>query len=448
MKYDLTKGQGNYEVKVVVDAKTQEEMKEGALKLAQKDFTFHGFRQGHVPLSIVEKNIKPEYMQMAMYEEVINKALQKVVKENEKIQFIGQPYDLQDKKENDTWTITFKLDIYPEVEVKDKKRESIHIHALDAAPTAEEEANALNNLRRQYADYQDTDTITEDSVAKLKFVMKDKDGNEIDKGTAFVGKEEFDEFALVKKEFVGQKKDATVEFTYDEKKLPHILHFHAKDEAKKNLKAATVSATIVDVKNVILPDFSNTETLKKLFQNDDISSEEALKTRIHEVLEQQKRENALHQAVEHVIDQAKASMEVTIPHTILREEMSARIKQLGDRMGGEAGMKQYFDQIGEEGTKKVYDDIETSAKTSLEKFFMLRKLIELLEINDIDWNKPLDAEEKLYARLSAGGAKTKAKKTDETDEKPAKKSAAKTKKADESTDEKPKKVAPRKKKED
>ena len=233
MKYDLTKGQGNYEIKVVVDAQTQEEMKEGALKLAQKDFTFQGFRQGHVPLSIVEKNIKPEYMQMAMYEEVINKALQKVVKENEKIQFIGQPYDLQDKKENDVWTITFKLDVYPEVEVKDKKWESIHIHAIDTAPTAEEEANALNNLRRQYADYQDTDTITEDSVAKLKFIMKDKDGNEIDKGTAFVGKEEFDEFALVKKEFVGQKKDATVEFAYDEKKLPHILHFHAKEEDKK-----------------------------------------------------------------------------------------------------------------------------------------------------------------------------------------------------------------------
>lgn len=45
MKYDLIKGTGNYEVKVVVDAKTQEEMKEGALKLAQKDFTFQGFRQ-------------------------------------------------------------------------------------------------------------------------------------------------------------------------------------------------------------------------------------------------------------------------------------------------------------------------------------------------------------------------------------------------------------------
>jgi hypothetical protein len=40
MKYELTKGTGNYEVQVVVDAKMEEEMKEGALKLAQKDFAF------------------------------------------------------------------------------------------------------------------------------------------------------------------------------------------------------------------------------------------------------------------------------------------------------------------------------------------------------------------------------------------------------------------------
>ncbi|MBP6910346.1 hypothetical protein KBC03_02000 [Patescibacteria group bacterium] len=447
MKYELTKGNGNYEVKVSVDGKTQEEMKEGALKLAQKDFSFAGFRQGHVPLDIVEKNIKPEYMQMAMYEEVMNKALQKVVEENEKIKFIGQPYDLQDKKEENNRTITFKLDVYPEVEVKDKKRETIHVHAITTTPTAEEEANALNNLRRQYADYQDTDTITEESVSKLKFVINDKDGNEIDKGSAFLGKEEYEEFALVKKEFVGQKKDAVVELAYDEKKLPHVLHIR-KDDEKKDLKPATVSATIVDIKNVILPDLSDVEVLKKLFQSEEITSEESLKNKIHEVLGQQKRENELHQAVEHVVEQASASMSVSIPQTILREEMGARIKQLGDRMGGEAGMKQYFEQIGEEGTTKVYNDIELSARTSLEKFFILRKLVELLGIDNIDRNKNLDAEEKIYEKLSAGGTKTHDHHDHDNTEKAPKKPASKSTKKDESTGEKPKKTAAKKKKEE
>lgn len=210
------------------------------------------------------------------------------------------------------------------------------------------------------------------------------------------------------------------------------------------MKVATISAVIVDIKNVILPDMDNAEVLKKLFQSEEITDKASLKRKIHEVLTQQKRENALHQAVEKVIDEVKASMSVSIPHTVLREEMTARVKQLGDRLGGEAGMKQYFDKIGEEATQKVYNDIETSARQSLEKFFILRKFVELLEITDIDWNKNLDAEEKIYAKLSTGTTKSKAKTVknteDATEEKPAKKATPKAKKSDDNTSEdKPKK---------
>jgi trigger factor len=459
MKYDLTKWNGNYEVKVVVDAAMQDEMRQGALKIAQKDFSFHGFRQGHVPLSIVEKNIKPEYMQMAMYEEVLNKTLQQVVKENEKIKFIGQPYDLQDNKDDKWRVITFKIDVYPEVEVKDSKWKSAHVHTIETKPTAEEEANALMNLRRQYADYKDVDAITEDSVTKLKFIITDKSWEEIDKGSAFLGKEEYEEFENIKKAFVWQSKDTTVELAYDEKKLPHVLHIHKKEGEDKTEKPHSIKATIVDIKQVILPDFNDAELLQKLFQNEEISSEAVLKNKIHEVLTEQKRENALHHAIEHVIDQVSASMSISIPHTILREEMAARVKQLGDRMGGEAGMKQYFDQIGEEGTKKVYDDIENSAKQSLEKFFILRKLVELLEIDDINREKHLDAEEKIYEKLSAGGAKVHAdhknhdhaNETDKSSSEKPKKATAKAKKetdSDEAAVKKPRKAAVKKKKEE
>lgn len=76
---------------------------------------------------------------------------------------------------------------------------------------------------------------------------------------------------------------------------------------------------------------------------------------------------------------------------------------------------------------------------------MLRKLTELLGIEDVDRNKNLDAEEKIYAKLSAGG--TKAKHSHGEKETPNK-SASKAKKSDESTDEKPKKTTTRKKKEE
>ncbi|MEI7478420.1 MAG: hypothetical protein WCJ81_08365 [bacterium] len=92
--------------------------------------------------------------------------------------------------------------------------------------------------------------------------------------------------------------------------------------------------------------------------------------------------------------------------------------------------------MGEAKTNELYDDIRKSAQESLEKFFILRKLVELLEIADVDWNKHLDAEKKLYDKL-VGEKKAPAKKAakkEETDEEApkAKKPAAKktTKKAE------------------
>ena len=80
--------------------------------------------------------------------------------------------------------------------------------------------------------------------------------------------------------------------------------------------------------------------------------------------------------------------------------MSARIKQLGEKFGGEEGLKQYLAKIGEEKTNQMYDEMRASAKESLEKFFILRKFVELLGIENVSWEKHLDAERKIYAKLS------------------------------------------------
>jgi hypothetical protein len=45
-------------------------------------------------------------------------------------------------------------------------------------------------------------------------------------------------------------------------------------------------------------------------------------------------------------------------------------------------------------------EIEDSAKVSLGKYFMFQKYAELLGLaKDIDWQKPLDPERKIYNKL-------------------------------------------------
>jgi hypothetical protein len=48
----------------------------------------------------------------------------------------------------------------------------------------------------------------------------------------------------------------------------------------------------------------------------------------------------------------------------------------------------------------MMNEIKDATNVSLEKFFLFRKLTELLEITDIDRDKQLDAEKKLYAKLA------------------------------------------------
>jgi len=54
-----------------------------------------GFRDGHVPLDIVEKKVQPQYLEVAIYEEVIHAGTKVMLEENKEIKFIGNVYDLK-----------------------------------------------------------------------------------------------------------------------------------------------------------------------------------------------------------------------------------------------------------------------------------------------------------------------------------------------------------------
>ena len=49
----------------------------------------------------------------------------------------------------------------------------------------------------------------------------------------------------------------------------------------------------------------------------------------------------LMQSVDKFLQDAGSSFEITIPKTLIDEEMKTRMKSLEERMGGEEGMKKY-----------------------------------------------------------------------------------------------------------
>ncbi|GHV22831.1 trigger factor [Clostridia bacterium] len=399
MAYTLTKGnQSNYLLEITFTAEDQVHEKAHVLKHFQADMNLAGFRKGQVPLDLVEKNVQPEYLQMSIVEHIANHGIQDAVTQHPEIKFIGEPYDYsQDEKDGST-TIKLKLDIYPEIEIKKDSWKSETIKPISVKVEKKDVEDAITNLRKNYADYQDTEVLELGTVSKIALEWFDKDGESLEKGTTYIGEPEFAEDPFREKTFVGQKKGAEIELKYDEK-LPEVLH--AKPVAEHPAKPAKLKATIKDVKKQILPEFTEENILKFFGKESEVKNETELKAFIEKQLYAQKEQTALITAVEEFVSKIrKDAMSVSIPKTMIDEEFKSRVQSLEQRFGSKEKVEEYLKAMTEEQRKQFIEDIQKASSESLEKFFILNKVTELLGI-EIDWNsQDLSVEKKIYEHFN------------------------------------------------
>ena len=362
-----------------------------------KDMKIPWFRAGKVPMHIVEKNIEPVYIDMTITEHLINDAIQEILKENKDIKFIGEPHGYETKEDKWTTNVTFHLDVYPEVKVDGKKWESIKMKEIKVEATDKEVEDSLLNIQKNYADYKDAETISDkNTISKLGLEFVDKNWETVDKWTTYLWETEFNEDKFWAKTFNGKKKKEVIELAYDEKKLPQVLHAK-KGEAKK------VKITIQDVKEVVLPEL-NDKMIEKLFGKDaEVKTNAELRAYIKKEIVNQKEENELVQTIENYLnDVRKSGVNVVIPKTMIDQEFKVRMDNLKHRFGSEDKVKEYFTQLGEEKSKEFVEGVQSAAAESLEKFFILNKITELLWLN-INWNdqnqEPLFVEKQIYGKL-------------------------------------------------
>lgn len=286
MNKQITQGKNcDYLVSMSFTEAEKAGVKNHVLEHFAKDMNIPGFRAGKAPTHMVEQKVQPEYIAMAITEHLINKGIQELLGENKELKFIGEPYGFDTKEEKGTTTVTFHLDVYPEVEVTGKNWEKVKMEALNVEATEQEVEESLLNIQKNYADYKDSDTISEnDTISKLGLEFFDKEGNSLEKGTTYLGESEFTEDPFWGKTFSGKKKEEILELKYDSKKLPHVLH-------AKKAEAATIKITIQDVKQVVLPEL-NDEMIIKLFGKDaEVKTNAELREYIKKEIIKQKQES-------------------------------------------------------------------------------------------------------------------------------------------------------------
>lgn len=384
----------NYQVIVTLSSEELLAHKETALKQFQKDANIEWFRPGHAPLSMVEQRVGAEYLKVAMYEEALHTATSMMLQEHSDKKFIGQMYDLRiDDSKPEAITLSFTIDVYPELVEKNDAWKKVTAHAATEPATDKEIEETLFNLQRQYADYKDATQIWPDSVFKVSLRFLDGKGTEVHTGKLYLGKEDIEEFPQLATYFSGKKENDTISIAYVEKDLPPTMHTQ-----KADVDAKEIEATIWDIKDMELPEFT-AENIKKFFWNDEITNEADLRVKIKALIEAQKEESVLMQSIDTYLQEVMKSFSLSIPKTLIDEEVKTRMKSLQERLGGEEWMKKYFEQIWTEEVSKLQTNISDAARSSLEKFLILKEIVEKLGITDINREAHLDVEKKLYEKV-------------------------------------------------
>jgi trigger factor len=384
--------QSNLEVKIKLTEEDYKKLEEKALKEAAKDIQVPGYRPWKAPLDIVKEHINDQYLKGYILESAINDSIKELAKE---YQLIGQIYDVNQKEENWNIIITYKVDVYPEVEVKNENYNSVEPTLPNEEVTEEEVNNAVENLKKQFAEYKDVDKVdTEKTYVKLDLEYLDENGNKVGDGKVFLAKEDFEEFPILKETFADKEVWFEAEFDYDEEKLPQLLQYFKKDKDQLNIKK--VKAKITEIKEPVIPELT-VENLKKWFGKTYEKVEDFLEE-VKQTLKVEKRRIELGKFVEDLLSKIKDSFEVVIPSTLVEQEVKQRIENLAKRYGGKDKFEQMLRSMKPEEVKKFYEDITNAAKESVKNFLILMKYAELKKILDkVDFKKDMDFEEKLLS---------------------------------------------------
>lgn len=397
---DVKKGnQSNYVITATISAEQKKQYRDLVVLEYQKEATKPWFRKGHVPLPMVEEMLNPGSVMMAVLEEIVNQAVKQTIESYPDNRWIGQVYGLDTagyKEDSEAGTISFHLDVFPEIVEKNDKWKKHTEKAYSTEVTKSEVDATLDQLRSSYAQFDDVDVVDTESLMRLKISHMDKKGEQIwHTKNQYLGQEELSKHAAIQKSFVGKKKGDVVELDY--KKASEITLLAAAWDVVPH----TVSCEVVEIKTKVLPELNQDFIDKTFTKEDNITSVDVLMDRIKETLSANKEQNALYEWVDTYLQAIDSSFEIQVPQTMLDEEMKNRLDHLGKQLGGEKWLKAYLERMGEKESQAYIETIKQAAITSIHKYFVLKHVCDELKL-DIDWTKNHaegEVEKALYAKI-------------------------------------------------
>jgi len=274
----------------VVESDYSEEVKK-TLNQYRKTANIPGFRAGKVPFGIVQK-MYGEAVVADVVSKMIGEQLDKYIADNN-IQLLGQPLPNQEKqspinfKEDKDFTFYYDLGIKPEIKLELDDKIKVTRYEIQVEEDTTEKY--IQDILLRFGEQSNPDEVADNDMVMGPITQLDEDGNEMKDGIHKDVSFSLEKIKLktIKNKFIGKKKGATVVFNIkkafkDDVEVASLLAI-TREEAE-----VLTSDFKMEIKEIsrITPAEMNEELFAKVYENDNIKTEEELRARVQRDVEE------------------------------------------------------------------------------------------------------------------------------------------------------------------
>ncbi len=373
-------------LEVEVNKEAWKKAQDKSLEILSKDIEIQGFRKGHAPKHLAQKQIGSQKLLLEAMNNVANEAFVAGMIE-QKIEPVAQPQlDIKAMTE-DELTLIFNVTVKPEVELGEYK--GITIAAEDVTVTDEDVEAELVKLQDQNAQL----TVLEDAVVENGHtVIIDFEGFKDD--VAFEGgKGENYTLEIGSNSFIPGFEEALIGMKSGEEKdlditFPETYHV---EELKSQPVIFKVKLHEVKVRE--LPELN--DDFVELVEVEDVTTLDELKASIKKDLETQRKQVEEDRVNDELVRTVAENAKVEIPEAMIEEELNQMFNEFNQRLAQQGMNFELYSQILGQSEEDVRGQMGEDAGKRVRSRLVLEKIAEVEELKVED--SEIDEE---YARIA------------------------------------------------
>lgn len=381
MKFKLEKLDSKYGVKytITVDKEVIVRAHDRAIKQLGKDAKVDGFRRGHIPVDVLEKNVDQARLSGMEIDFAINESIIELLS-SEDLQILDQPkVSVSKYVPKDTLEFTVELEVVPSPELADPKK--LKVKKPEAKVDPKQIDDVVSRLRTSAAEK----TVVEREAKMGDEVVIDFTG--LKDGVEFAGGKATDyTLELGSGQFIPGFEEGIVGHKSGEKfdiDVTFPEEYGAKDLAGKK---AVFQINLKKVYELKLPELDDkfAESISS-----DLKTMKALREDIERELMMQEEATAREKYHGELLDKLAEKSKVEVPEVLVDDQIPQMKQQFSqDLMYRGLDLKSYLAQINKTEEQWEKEDLRTSAEKRIRNSLVLRQFIKSYDItvseSDID----------------------------------------------------------------